>query len=167
MTNYWRRLVVLGPDWQDYPPPNLEASHLHSQLLGVGYRGVRSVLGGSGSQDGRKLFSNHGDRKSSPKWGDSPSKWPKLLVNRGDPNHFQVLGWPSKGSAPGRFGGKKTAYRRWRRWLFGGEEILEFQSLSNFGGICWNPSIFFGLSNFLMRGWIVLISFNQKRKPGW
>ncbi len=32
----------------------------------------------------------------SPKWGYSPHKWPKWLVNRGDPNHLRVVGWSSK-----------------------------------------------------------------------
>ena len=45
------------------------------------------------------MVNNHGDRKS-PKWGYSPYKWPKWLVNRGDPNHLR----PSWDDPPsGRF----------------------------------------------------------------
>jgi len=33
------------------------------------------------------VVNNHGDRKS-PKWGYSPSKWPKWRINTGDPNHL-------------------------------------------------------------------------------
>ena len=45
------------------------------------------LLGGSS----QLVSGKHGDRKS-PKWGYSPYKPPKWLVNRGDPNHLQVLG---------------------------------------------------------------------------
>ena len=39
------------------------------------------------------VVNNHGDRKS-PKWDYSPYKWPKWLINGGDPNHF-LSGGPS------------------------------------------------------------------------
>ena len=43
-------------------------------------KGPIPLLGGS-SQLG-SVVNNHGDRKS-PKWGCSPYKWPKWLINRG------------------------------------------------------------------------------------
>ena len=34
------------------------------------------------------MINNHGDRKS-PNWGcGTPSKWPKWLINGGDPNYL-------------------------------------------------------------------------------
>ena len=36
---------------------------------------------------GGSVVSNHGDRKS-PNWGCSLSKWPKGLLNGGDPNYL-------------------------------------------------------------------------------
>ena len=55
--------------------PNSEVSYPFSSEFLFG-----SPLGGS-SQLGY-VVNNHGDRKS-PKWGCSPYKWPKWLVNRG------------------------------------------------------------------------------------
>ena len=34
------------------------------------------------------VVNNHG-KKSPLNWGYSPYKWPKWLVNRGDPNHLR------------------------------------------------------------------------------
>ena len=40
------------------------------------------ILGGWAPRTWRAVVNNHGDRKS-PKWGNSPSKWPKWFVNGG------------------------------------------------------------------------------------
>ena len=43
------------------------------------------------------VVNNQGDRWQVLQGsGCSPYKWPKLLINGGDPNHLQVLSWSSK-----------------------------------------------------------------------
>ena len=46
----------------------------------VGSGAASGILGGPSQFD--SMVNNHGDRKS-PKWGDSPYKWPKWLINGG------------------------------------------------------------------------------------
>ena len=90
--NHLLQSFLLGPRLQPHDAGSLNilrefrddvttgVSYKLSQKGSMGWEHLQLVLGRS-SQD-VEVVNNHGDRKS-PKWGYSPSKWTKWLVNGG------------------------------------------------------------------------------------